>query len=95
MSDGTVNAALARMGFKGEIVAHGFRHLASTLLNELGWNPDAIEQQLSHVTPGVRGVYNKAQYLEERQKMMQAWANYLDTLRAPSMATASVSRKTA
>lgn len=96
MSDGTVNAALARLDFKGEIVAHGFRHLASTLLNELGWNADAIEQQLSHVMPGVRGVYNKARYLEERQQMMQAWADYLDTLKAQvPVGTASHSRRTA
>ncbi|PJK11619.1 integrase [Lysobacteraceae bacterium NML95-0200] len=82
LSDAALNAALANLGFKGEMVAHGFRHMASTLLHEMGFSSDAIEAQLSHKTPGVRGVYNKAQYLPERRKMMQAWADYLDSLRA-------------
>jgi hypothetical protein len=56
--------------------------MASTRLNELGWNPDAIERQLSHRDRDeIRGTYNLAQYLDERRKMMQAWADYLDTLR--------------
>lgn len=63
------------------MTGHGFRHMASTLLNEMGFNPDAIERQLGHKQPGVRGVYNKAQYLPERRKMMQVWADYLDGLR--------------
>lgn len=82
MSDGAVNAALATLGFKGAVVGHGFRHTASTLQNEMGWNPDAIERQLAHRAPGVRGVYNKAEHLPERRKMMQAWADYLDGLKA-------------
>lgn len=82
MSDNTVNAALRRLGFeKTEIVGHGFRHMASTLLNEQGWNPDAIERQLSHKPQGVRAVYNMAEYMPERRKMMQAWADHLDSLR--------------
>ncbi len=83
MSENTVNAALRRMGYdKTAMTGHGFRHMASTLLNELGWNKDAIERQLSHKEPGVGGVYNKAEHLPERRKMMQAWADYLDTLRS-------------
>ena len=82
MSDNTINAALRRLGYNKEtMVGHGFRHMASTRLNELGWNPDVIERQLSHKESGVRGVYNKAEHLAERRKMMQAWADYLDALR--------------
>jgi integrase len=82
ISDNTLNAGLRRIGYdKTVLVAHGFRHMASTLLNELGFSPDAIEAQLSHKQPGVRAVYNKAVYLPERKKMMQSWADYLDGLR--------------
>lgn len=82
MSDGAVNMALARMGYKGVLTGHGFRHMARTLLGELSWNPEALERQLSHKEPGVVGIYNKAQHLPERRKVMQAWADYLDGLRA-------------
>lgn len=83
MSENTINAALRRMGYEvGDMTGHGFRHMASTLLNEQGFNPDAIERQLAHKAAGVRAVYNKAEYLEERRRMMQAWADYLDGLRA-------------
>jgi len=82
ISENTVNAALHRMGFKDEIVAHGFRHMASTALNEAGWDEDAIERQLAHKDKNkIRGTYNKAKYLAERRRMMQAWADYLDQLR--------------
>lgn len=84
MSENTVNAALRRMGYTREqMTAHGFRHMASTRLNEMGWNPDAVERQLSHRVSGgtIRGTYNQAQYMDERRKMMQAWADYLDALR--------------
>jgi integrase len=83
MSDGTVNAALRRLGFeKEQITGHGFRHTASTMLNEQGWSPDAIECQLSHQDADVvRGIYNRAKYLPERKRMMQAWADHLDKLR--------------
>ncbi|QIK80563.1 integrase arm-type DNA-binding domain-containing protein [Lysobacter sp. HDW10] len=81
MSDGAVNAALARLGFKGIIVGHGFRHMASTLLREQGWSRESVEAQLSHEIGGTEGVYNLAKYLPERRKMMQAWADYLDTLK--------------
>jgi len=82
LSDNTINAALRRLGYgKDEIVGHGFRHMASTLLNEQGWSADAIERQLAHKESGVRAIYNLAEYLPERQRMMQAWADYLDTLK--------------
>ena len=81
MSDGAINAALARIGYKGIITGHGFRHMARTMLGEMGWNPEALERQLSHKEPGVSGVYNKAQHLPERRKIMQEWADYLDGLR--------------
>lgn len=84
MSENTVNTALRRMGFDKEtMTGHGFRALASTRLNEMGWAPDVIERQLAHAERNkVRAAYNRAQYLAERRKMMQAWSDYLDTLRA-------------
>lgn len=83
ISENTVNAALRRMGFTAnEMTGHGFRSMASTLLNEQGWEPDAIERQLSHIDENeIRAAYNYAQYLPVRRKMMQAWADFLDTLR--------------
>lgn len=82
MSDNTLNGALRRLGFsKEEMTAHGFRSMASTLLNEQGWNKDAIERQLAHSErDGVRAAYNYAEYLPERVEMMQAWADYLDII---------------
>ncbi|TAL88467.1 MAG: DUF4102 domain-containing protein [Rhodanobacter sp.] len=84
MSENTVNAALRRMGFdKDTMTGHGFRAMASTRLNEMGWTPDVIERQLAHAERNkVRAAYNRAQYLEDRTRMMQAWADYLDGLRA-------------
>ena len=85
MSENTVNAALRRMGYeKAEMTGHGFRSMAATRLNEMGWNADAIERQLAHAESNkVRAAYtHAAQFLEERTRMMQAWADYLDGLRA-------------
>jgi integrase len=84
MSEGTITSALRRMGYSGqEMTWHGFRSLASTRLNELDWNPDVIELQLAHAERNkVRAAYNKAKRFTERRKMMQAWADYLDELRA-------------
>ena len=56
--------------------------MASTRLHEMGFDADHIEMQLAHAVPGVRGVYNQAQYLPQRVTMMQRWADYLDGLRA-------------
>jgi len=84
MSDNAVRLALRTMGFSNEtMTVHGFRSTASTLLNEMGFNPDAIEAQLAHKDSNeVRAAYNRAQYLEERREMLQAWADYLDELKS-------------
>ncbi len=86
MSENTINAALRRLGFdKDTMTGHGFRAMASTRLNEMGWKPDVIERQLAHAERNkVRAAYNRAQYIAEREKMMQAWADYLDALRTGS-----------
>jgi integrase len=84
ISENTVNAALRRLGYSNdEMTGHGFRSLAATRLNEMGWNSDAIERQLAHAESNkVREAYtHAAQYLDERKRMMQAWADYLDALR--------------
>lgn len=84
MSENTIMTALKSLGYDSDVMtAHGFRTTASTLLNEQGWSPDAIERQLSHAPKDkVRAVYNRAQYLDERRRMMQSWADYLDGLKA-------------
>lgn len=83
MSNNTIRSALMSLGYDGDMMtAHGFRTTASTLLNEQGWSPDAIERQLCHMPKDqVRAAYNRAQYLEERRNMMQSWADYLDSLK--------------
>jgi len=82
MSENAITAALRRMGYEqGTMTAHGFRTMASTLLNEMGWPADAIERQLAHAERDeVRGAYNRAEYMVERRRMMQAWADHLDSL---------------
>jgi len=82
LSNNTLNAALRRLGFsKEEMVAHGFRKTASTLLNEAGFNRDWIERQLAHVeTNAVRAAYDKSQHIEGRTQMIQAYADMLDEL---------------
>jgi len=84
MSENTITAALRRMGYSGQdMTGHGFRSMASTLLNEQGWNRDAIERQLAHgERDAVRAAYNYAQHLPERRRMMQAWADYLHQLKS-------------
>jgi integrase len=84
MSSNAILAALRRMGFtKDEMSGHGFRSMASTLLNEQGWNRDAIERQLAHAERNsVRAAYNYAEFMPERKKMMQHWADYLDGIKA-------------
>lgn len=83
MSENTVLAALRRLGYeKDEMTGHGFRAMACTILNEQGWNRDAIERQLAHAERNsVRAAYNYAEHLAERRKMMQEWADYLDVLK--------------
>ena len=71
------------MGYKGRMTGHGFRSAASTLLNEQGYRHDVIERQLAHSEKNaVRAAYNRAEYLPERKRMMQEWADYLDQLKA-------------
>lgn len=85
MSDNAVLAALRRMGFeKEEMSGHGFRAMARTILDEvLHFRPDFIEHQLAHAVRDPNGrAYNRTAHLPERRKMMQAWADYLDVLRA-------------
>ncbi|CAG9200093.1 Integrase [Burkholderia gladioli] len=79
ISENTILYALYRMGFHGRMTGHGFRGLASTVLNERGFNPDWIERQLAHTEQNsIRAAYNHAQHLPERHRMMQWWADYLD-----------------
>ena len=84
MSENAITAALRNMGYSGDVMTgHGFRSIASTMLNEKGYNPDAIEAQLAHVPTGkVRAAYNRAKYLAERTTMMQDWANHIDALKS-------------
>lgn len=82
MSASTVNTALKRIGYQNTMKAHSFRAMASSTLNQMGYNPDAIERQLAHKDSNeVRAAYNRAEYLEERKRMLQDWADYLDSLK--------------
>jgi integrase len=90
MSENTLNQAIIRIKTveggeplgRGIMTSHGFRHTASTLLNELGYNADAIELQLAHASKDrIRATYNKAELMPERTVMMQEWADYLDGLK--------------
>lgn len=87
MSENAITAALRRMGYTGEEMTwHGFRSLASTRLNEQGWNPDWIEAQLAHgERDKVRAAYNYAKYLLGRKEMMQWWADCLDQLKVEAV----------
>ncbi len=84
ISDMGLLNALRRLGYdKGQMTIHGFRSMASTLLNEQGYRADVIEAQLAHgEQDAIREAYNRASYLPERRRMMQEWADYLDGLRA-------------
>ena len=84
MSENTINAALRRLGFdKDEMTGHGFRSAASSILNESGlWHPDAIERQLAHVdNDSIRRAYARADYWDERVRMMDWWANRCEELK--------------
>ena len=82
MSENAVTAALRRMGYEqGTMTGHGFRAVASTVLNEAGLRPDVIERQLAHRERNtVRAAYHRSEYLPERTKMMQQWAEMLAAL---------------
>lgn len=79
MNSQTVNAAIKRVGFAGRLVAHGFRSIASTALNEKGFPPDVIEAALAHIDSNeVRRAYNRAIYLEQRREMMDWWGEFVE-----------------
>lgn len=85
MSDNTVRSALRRLGYSNdEMTAHGFRATARTMIAErLNVSPEIIEAQLAHAVSDPLGrAYNRTQFLDQRRKMMQSWANYLDNIRA-------------
>jgi len=83
MSNNTILYALYRLGYHGRMTGHGFRGVASTILHEQGFNHDHIELQLAHTQrDAVSAAYNHALYLEPRAHMTQAWADYLDKLKA-------------
>lgn len=83
ISNGAVLMALRRMGYRGRMTGHGFRTMASTILNEKNYPSDWIERQLAHEDDDkIRGAYNRAEHLLERKKMMQEYADYLDVMRA-------------
>lgn len=78
ISDATISRIIARMGYKGRVTPHGFRSLASSVLNEQGFNPDAIERQLAHIENNkIRAAYNRADYLNERKELMQWYSDFL------------------
>lgn len=82
LSENTMLYALYRIGYHSRATMHGFRALFSTIANEAGYNPDAIERQLAHREKNaVRAAYHRSEYLQERIEMMQWWADYLDKLR--------------
>jgi len=81
ISNNTMLFALYRLGYKNRMTGHGFRAIASTILNESNFRPDVIERQLAHCERNdVRGAYNRAEYLGERHAMMQQYADMLDAL---------------
>jgi integrase len=84
ISNNTMLFALYRLGYKSKMTGHGFRAVASTILNETGFfKADVIERQLAHCERNeVRGAYNRAEYLPERKRMMQYWGDYLDSIAA-------------
>lgn len=83
LADSTLNEALKNNKWFGiqRFSVHDLRRTASTIMHESGWNTDVIEKALNHTMTGVRGVYNRAEYLDQRREMLQAWADYLDALK--------------
>ena len=78
ISENTAGKIINNMGYKGIATPHGFRSLASSLLNEQGYNPDAIERQLAHIDDNkIRAAYNRTDYMAERREMMQWYSDFL------------------
>jgi integrase len=96
ISNNTMLFALYRLGYKGKMTGHGVRAVASTMMNGQGYSPDVIEAQLAHKEKNrVRAAYNRAQYVPERTKLMQTWADYLWAfLREPAEGQAREVEKT-
>lgn len=96
ISNNTMLFALYRLGYKGKMTGHGFRAVASTILNESGFRPDVIERQLAHIEQNkIRLAYNHAEYLPERRQMMQQWAGMLDDAAKPERKVTPIKSKTA
>ena len=96
MSENTILFALYRMGYRGKATGHGMRATASTILNEQKWRPDVVERQLAHRERNkIRAAYHHSEYLPERKKMMQAWADFLDAKRREGDKVVSITRKRA
>ena len=94
MSENTILYALYRMGYHSRATGHGFRSSASTMLNELGFDPDVIERQLAHRERNkVRAAYHRAEYLTERRRMMQAWAEHIEHLTSATRADPAAGRR--
>lgn len=90
INDQSANAALKRLGYGGRLVAHGFRSLGSTTLNEQGFNPDAIEAALSHADENeIRRAYNRSDYFEQRVIMMGWWSNHIEQVSKGNLSLAS------
>jgi integrase len=86
----SANMAIKRMGFKGRLVAHGLRSLASTTLNEQGFDSDVIEVALAHGDKDqIRAAYNRSTYLEKRRIMMQWWSNHIEQAATGNMSLAN------
>lgn len=80
MNSQSANMAIKRMGYEGKLVAHGMRSLASTALNEQGFDPQIIEKALAHEDRNsVRAAYNRAEYIEERRTMMNWWSKLINS----------------
>lgn len=87
----TANMALKRMGFEGRLVSHGMRSIASTILNEHGWNPELIEVALAHVdNNGVRNAYNHADYIDRRRPMMAWWSEHIQGAATGSLSVSAI-----
>jgi integrase len=95
MSNNTMLYAMYRMGYHGRATVHGFRAMASSALNEMGFRADVIERQLAHEDGNaIRAAYNRAEYLSERRNMMMHWANDLDGLNGKNVLALTVNAVT-
>jgi integrase len=83
--------ALKRMGFKDRLVSHGMRSMASTILNEHGWDPELIEVALAHVDKDeVRSAYNRADYIERRRPMMTWWSEHIQEAATGNLSVSAI-----